>query len=106
VRCLAQGGFFFFSGFFPISLYHHGPFLFLPLFETSCLSVFAPCAVSPLLITHRQMVYFYESNVVNPPAQIYMGKDKFENEDLIKYGLEEGLFHYSTTPTFIQIIFR
>ncbi|SPQ27647.1 b8c600f8-dbbc-4d98-bcf2-7385d8f5a045 [Thermothielavioides terrestris] len=35
------------------------------------------------------MVYYFTSNVVDPPAFIYVGKDKFENEDLIKYGWEE-----------------
>ncbi|KAL2155329.1 hypothetical protein VTH82DRAFT_70 [Thermothelomyces myriococcoides] len=38
------------------------------------------------------MVYYFTSNVVDPPAFIYVGKDKFENEDLIKYGWEED-FH-------------
>ncbi|TFK40491.1 DUF814-domain-containing protein [Crucibulum laeve] len=31
------------------------------------------------------MVLFFTSNVFNPPAIIYMGKDKVENEDLIRY---------------------
>ncbi|PGH17025.1 hypothetical protein AJ79_01409 [Helicocarpus griseus UAMH5409] len=34
------------------------------------------------------MVYYYTSNVVSPSAFIYVGKDKVENEDLIKHGLE------------------
>ncbi|KFA61093.1 hypothetical protein S40285_07168 [Stachybotrys chlorohalonatus IBT 40285] len=38
------------------------------------------------------MVYYFTSNVVNPSGFIYVGKDKFENEDLIKYGWEED-FH-------------
>ncbi|ORE03586.1 DUF814-domain-containing protein [Rhizopus microsporus var. microsporus] len=38
------------------------------------------------------MVLYFTSNVVDPPATIYMGKDKFENEDLIKYGFPED-FH-------------
>ncbi|KAK3304262.1 coiled-coil domain-containing protein 25 [Chaetomium strumarium] len=38
------------------------------------------------------MVYYFTSNVVDPPAYIYVGKDKFENEDLIKFGWEED-FH-------------
>ncbi|PVV02248.1 hypothetical protein BB560_003303 [Smittium megazygosporum] len=32
--------------------------------------------------------------VVDPPATIYMGKDKFENEDLIKYGFEEDVWFH------------
>ncbi|KAJ4306878.1 Coiled-coil domain-containing protein 25 [Collariella sp. IMI 366227] len=38
------------------------------------------------------MVFFFTSNVVEPSAFIYVGKDKFENEDLIKFGWEED-FH-------------
>eukprot|EP00842_Homolaphlyctis_polyrhiza_P002912 jgi/Hompol1/3621/HPOL_006666-RA len=40
------------------------------------------------------MVYYFTSNVVNPPATIYMGKDKFENEELIKYGWEEDVWFH------------
>ena len=39
------------------------------------------------------MVYYFTSNVVDPPAQIYVGKDKVENEDLIKYGLEQDVWY-------------
>ncbi|CAF9904701.1 MAG: hypothetical protein HETSPECPRED_004760 [Heterodermia speciosa] len=38
------------------------------------------------------MVYYFTSNAVDPPATLYVGKDKFENEELIKYGWEED-FH-------------
>ncbi|KAF8458860.1 coiled-coil domain-containing protein 25 [Terfezia claveryi] len=38
------------------------------------------------------MVLYFKSDVVDPPRFIYMGKDKFENEELIKYGWEED-FH-------------
>ncbi|KAF6839285.1 coiled-coil domain-containing protein 25 [Colletotrichum musicola] len=37
------------------------------------------------------MVYYFTSNVVEPSAFIYVGKDKFENEELIKYGWEEDV---------------
>ncbi|KAJ6142597.1 hypothetical protein N7471_002050 [Penicillium samsonianum] len=37
------------------------------------------------------MVFYFTSNVVEPSAFIYVGKDKFENEDLIKYGLENDV---------------
>ncbi|KAJ5689767.1 Coiled-coil domain-containing protein 25 [Penicillium macrosclerotiorum] len=37
------------------------------------------------------MVYYFTSNVVNPSAFIYVGKDKFENEDLIKFGLDHDV---------------
>ncbi|KAI0485423.1 coiled-coil domain-containing protein 25 [Xylaria cf. heliscus] len=38
------------------------------------------------------MVYYFTSNVVTPSAAIYVGKDKFENEELIKHGWEDD-FH-------------
>ncbi|KAJ5799143.1 uncharacterized protein N7518_001211 [Penicillium psychrosexuale] len=38
------------------------------------------------------MVFYFTSNVVEPSAFIYVGKDKFENEELIKYGLDND-FH-------------
>ncbi|MCJ1299370.1 hypothetical protein MMC08_002162 [Hypocenomyce scalaris] len=44
------------------------------------------------------MVYYFTSNVTTPPATIYVGKDKFENEELIKYGWEEDVW-YPPTPT-------
>jgi len=42
------------------------------------------------------MVLYFKSNVVQPEANIFMGKDKFENEDLIKWGWPEDVwFHVS-----------
>ncbi|KAJ5902600.1 coiled-coil domain-containing protein 25 [Penicillium taxi] len=38
------------------------------------------------------MVYYFTSNVVKPSAFIYVGKDKFENEDLINFGLESDVW--------------
>jgi hypothetical protein len=32
-----------------------------------------------------QMVYYFTSNVVDPPAVLFMGDDKEENELLIRY---------------------
>ncbi|KAJ2843739.1 Coiled-coil domain-containing protein 25 [Coemansia brasiliensis] len=40
------------------------------------------------------MVLYFTSTVVNPPAVIYMGKDKFENEDLIKHGWPEDVWFH------------
>ncbi|CAG8439049.1 11149_t:CDS:2 [Scutellospora calospora] len=39
------------------------------------------------------MVYYFSSSVVDPPAIIYMGRDKEENEDLIKHGWEEDVWY-------------
>ncbi|KAK7980111.1 hypothetical protein PG989_012568 [Apiospora arundinis] len=38
------------------------------------------------------MVYYFTSAAVTPSAYVYVGKDKFENEELIKHGWEED-FH-------------
>ncbi|OAQ61240.1 coiled-coil domain-containing protein 25 [Pochonia chlamydosporia 170] len=40
------------------------------------------------------MVYYFTSSVVEPSGFIYVGKDKFENEDLIKYGWEEDVWFH------------
>ena len=40
------------------------------------------------------MVLYFTSNVVTPSAYIYMGRDKFENEDLIAYGWEEDVWFH------------
>ena len=42
------------------------------------------------------MVLYFKSNVVQPEAYIYMGNDKFENEELIRWGWPEDIwFHVS-----------
>ncbi|KAI9260029.1 hypothetical protein EDC94DRAFT_520570 [Helicostylum pulchrum] len=40
------------------------------------------------------MVLYYTSNLVDPPVTIYMGKDKFENDDLITYGFPEDIWFH------------
>ncbi|KAL2752952.1 hypothetical protein ACRALDRAFT_1036370 [Sodiomyces alcalophilus JCM 7366] len=40
------------------------------------------------------MVYYFTSTAVDPPANIYVGKDKYENEELIKYGWEEDVWFF------------
>ncbi|KAK3943510.1 hypothetical protein QBC46DRAFT_377292 [Diplogelasinospora grovesii] len=40
------------------------------------------------------MVYYFTSTVVDPPAYVYVGKDKFENEELIKHGWEEDVWFH------------
>ncbi|XP_043918616.1 coiled-coil domain-containing protein 25 isoform X2 [Protopterus annectens] len=40
------------------------------------------------------MVFYFTSNVVSPPYTIYMGKDKYENEDLIKHGWPEDIWFH------------
>ncbi|KAL8377735.1 hypothetical protein RB595_008430 [Gaeumannomyces hyphopodioides] len=40
------------------------------------------------------MVYYFTSKAVDPAAFIYVGKDKYENEDLIKHGWEEDVWFH------------
>ncbi|KAF1955985.1 DUF814-domain-containing protein [Byssothecium circinans] len=40
------------------------------------------------------MVYYFSSNTVSPSAFIYVGKDKVENEDLIKHGWDEDVWFH------------
>ncbi|XP_014645406.1 PREDICTED: coiled-coil domain-containing protein 25 isoform X2 [Ceratotherium simum simum] len=41
------------------------------------------------------MVFYFTSSSVNSSAYtIYMGKDKYENEDLIKYGWPEDIWFH------------
>ncbi|KAF9220250.1 cytoplasmic protein [Gyrodon lividus] len=40
------------------------------------------------------MVLFFTSSAVNPPATIYMGKDKVENEDLIKFAWPQDVWFH------------
>ncbi|KAH6704610.1 coiled-coil domain-containing protein [Verticillium dahliae] len=52
------------------------------------------------------MVYYFTSNVVEPSARIYVGKDKFENEDLIKYGWEEDVWFHADKLSSAHIYLR
>ncbi|CAH0557085.1 unnamed protein product [Brassicogethes aeneus] len=40
------------------------------------------------------MVFYFESSVVSPPSIIFMGIDKYENEDLIKWGWPEDVWFH------------
>ncbi|KAK1832675.1 coiled-coil domain-containing protein 25 [Podospora conica] len=40
------------------------------------------------------MVFYFTSTVVDPPAYVYVGKDKFENEELIAHGWEEDVWFH------------
>lgn len=40
------------------------------------------------------MVFYFESNVVSPPTKLFMGFDKHENEDLIKWGWPEDVWFH------------
>ncbi|KAM7344508.1 coiled-coil domain-containing protein 25 [Cochliomyia hominivorax] len=53
------------------------------------------------------MVFYFKSNVIDPPAVLYMGRDKYENEDLIKWGWPEDVwFHvhnYSSAHVYLRL---
>jgi hypothetical protein len=40
------------------------------------------------------MVIYLKSTVVDPPVTLFMGEDKFENEDLIKWGWPEDVWFH------------
>ncbi|KAK7978309.1 Coiled-coil domain-containing protein 25 [Apiospora saccharicola] len=40
------------------------------------------------------MVYYFTSAAVTPSAYVYVGKDKFENEELIQHGWEEDVWYF------------
>merc|ERR1711862_596839 len=40
------------------------------------------------------MVYYFTSNIVSPPYNIYVGIDKHENEDLIRWGWPEDVWFH------------
>lgn len=53
------------------------------------------------------MVYYFTSDVVQPPVTLFMGIDKYENEDLIKWGWPEDVwFHvdkYSSAHVYLRL---
>ncbi|XP_020287889.1 coiled-coil domain-containing protein 25 isoform X1 [Pseudomyrmex gracilis] len=53
------------------------------------------------------MVYYFISEVVQPPITLFMGADKFENEDLIRWGWPEDVwFHvdkYSSAHVYLRL---
>ena len=51
----------------------------------------------PLLII---MVFFFTSTVVDPPVTLFMGLDKHENEELIKWGWPEDVWFHVDKVTF------
>jgi len=53
-----------------------------------------------------KMVYYFTSNVTSPSAFIYVGKDKVENEELIKYGLEEDVWFHVDNLSSAHIYLR
>ncbi|KAJ1663600.1 Coiled-coil domain-containing protein 25 [Coemansia sp. RSA 1813] len=52
------------------------------------------------------MVYYFTSNVVDPPATVYMGKDKYENEELIKHGWPEDVWFHADKLSSAHVYLR
>ncbi|KAI2611017.1 DUF814-domain-containing protein [Hypoxylon fragiforme] len=52
------------------------------------------------------MVFYFKSSVVEPAAFVYVGKDKFENEELIKYGWEEDVWFHADKLSSAHIYLR
>lgn len=52
------------------------------------------------------MVYYFTSNVIDPPATIYVGKDKFENEELIKFGWDCDIWFHADNLSSAHIYLR
>jgi len=40
------------------------------------------------------MVFYFTSTVADPPVTLFMGRDKYENEDLIKFGWPEDVWFH------------
>uniref|UniRef100_A0A1B6LGF9 Coiled-coil domain-containing protein 25 n=1 Tax=Graphocephala atropunctata TaxID=36148 RepID=A0A1B6LGF9_9HEMI len=40
------------------------------------------------------MVFYFVSNIVSPPVTLFMGLDKYENEELIKWGWPEDVWFH------------
>ncbi|KAF1826129.1 DUF814-domain-containing protein [Dissoconium aciculare CBS 342.82] len=52
------------------------------------------------------MVYYFTSNIVEPAAFIYVGKDKVENEDLIAHGWPEDVWFHVDNLSSAHIYLR
>ncbi|KAL9534658.1 Coiled-coil domain-containing protein [Sphaerulina musiva] len=52
------------------------------------------------------MVFYFTSNVVEPAAFIYVGKDKVENEDLIAHGWPEDVWFHADNLSSAHIYLR
>ena len=48
--------------------------------------------LDPPLLNVFIMVFYFTSNVVDPPVTLFMGEDKHENENLIRWGWPEDVW--------------
>jgi len=52
------------------------------------------------------MVFFFVSTVVSPPITMFMGADKYENEELIKWGWPEDVWFHVDKLTSAHVYIR
>lgn len=52
------------------------------------------------------MVFYFESTAISPPALIYMGRDKYENEELIRWGWPEDVWFHTDKLSSAHIYLR
>merc|ERR1712150_205982 len=54
----------------------------------------------------RRMVFYFESTTISPPAMLYMGRDKHENEELIRWGWPEDVWFHTDKLSSAHIYLR
>ncbi|RKO97437.1 hypothetical protein CXG81DRAFT_29585 [Caulochytrium protostelioides] len=52
------------------------------------------------------MVYFFTSTSVDPPAEIYVGKDKYENDEILKYGSDRDVWFHVDKLSSAHVYYR
>ena len=52
------------------------------------------------------MVYYFICELFNPPLTIYMGEDKFINEELIRYGFPEDVWFHADGVSSAHVYLR
>jgi len=52
------------------------------------------------------MVFYFQCAVTDPPMQIYMGRDKHENEELIRWGWPEDIWFHTDKLSSAHVYLR
>lgn len=52
------------------------------------------------------MVYYFTSTATDPPSTVYVGKDKFENEDLIAHGWDTDVWFHADKLSSAHVYLR
>merc|ERR1711993_122652 len=56
--------------------------------------------------TTTTMVLYYTSTAVDPPVRLYVGRDKHENEELIRWGWDEDVWFHASKLSSAHIYLR